>query len=78
MMREYPKWRDFLMEQLAERKAAIDYLQVSLEAYQVDGDTFFFLKEIPTMIEAQGGVEELAKRTGMGSANPFKRESTAS
>ena len=63
MMREYPKWRDFLIEQLADPKAAIDYLQVSLEEYQADGDTSFFLKEIQTVIEAQGDVEKVAKRT---------------
>ena len=63
MMREYPKWRDFLMEQLADPEAAIDYIQVSLEEYQADGDISFFLKEIQTVIEAQGGVAEVAKRT---------------
>ena len=62
-MREYPKWRDFLIEQLANPEAAIDYLQVSLEEYQADGDTSFFLKEIQTVIEAQGGVEKVAKQT---------------
>ena len=64
-MREYPKWRDFLMEQLAEPKAAIDYLHITLEEYQVDRDIAFFLKEVQTVIEAQGGVNEIAKRATM-------------
>ena len=34
-MREYRKWRDFLVEQLAGREAAIDYLHVTLEEYQI-------------------------------------------
>lgn len=64
-MREYPKWSDFLMEQLAEPKAAIDYLHITLEEFQVDKDITFFLKEIGTVIEAQGGVNEVAKRATM-------------
>ncbi|RKU05465.1 hypothetical protein C6501_19600 [Candidatus Poribacteria bacterium] len=64
-MREYPKWRDFLMEQLAEPKAAVDYLHITLEEFQLDKDITFFLKEVQTVIEAQGGVNEIAKRATM-------------
>ncbi len=62
-MKEYPKWRNFLLEQLARREAAIDYLHITLEEYQADGDTSFFLKEIQTVVEAQGGAAEVAKRS---------------
>ena len=65
MMREYRKWRDFLVEQLAGREAAIDYLHVTLEEYQIDGDIAFFLKEVRTVIDGQGGVSEVAKRAAM-------------
>ena len=65
MMREYPKWRDFLLKQLAEPEAAIDYLDFTLEEFQVDKDIKFFLKEVLTVIEAQGGVSEVAKRATM-------------
>ena len=64
-MREYPKWRDFLLKQLAEPEAAIDYLDFTLEEFQVDKDITFFLKEVRTVIEAQGGVSEVAKRAAM-------------
>ena len=64
-MREYRNWREFLVEELAGREAAIDYLQVTLEEYQIDGDASFFLKEIQTVVEAQGGIEEVAKRTAI-------------
>ena len=50
------------MEQLSDRDDAIDYLQVTLEEYQVDGDTSFLLSEIRTVVEAQGGVSKLAKK----------------
>ena len=65
MMREYPKWRNFLLGQLASREAAIDYLHITLEEYQVDRDIAFFLKEVHTVIEAQGGVNEVAKRAAL-------------
>ena len=53
------------MEELANREEGIGYLNVALEEYQDDGDTLFFLKGIKTVVEAQGGILELAKRTHM-------------
>lgn len=64
-MKEYRTLRDFQMEQLADREAAINYLQVTLEEYQVDRDMTFFLHEIRTVLEAQGGIAKLAKRTNI-------------
>ena len=64
-MKEYRTWHEILMEQLADYEAAIDYLQVTLEEYQVDRDTQFFLQEIKTVVEAQGGITDLAKRIGI-------------
>ena len=61
-MRKYRTWHEILMEQLSDRDDAIDYLQVTLEEYQVDGDTSFFLSEIRTVVEAQGGVSKLAEK----------------
>ena len=65
LMREYRNWREFLVEELAGREAALDYLQITLEEYQIDGDTSFFLQEIQTVVKAQGGIEEVAKRTAI-------------
>ena len=62
-MRKLRTLQEFLKERLADTEKAIDYLDVSLEEYQIDGDTPFFLKGISTVIEAQGGVEVLAKQT---------------
>lgn len=64
-MREYRTWHEILMEQLADPAAAIDYLQVTLEEYQIDENTSFFLQEIWTVVEAQGGISKLAKKTGI-------------
>lgn len=67
-MREMGNWREYQIERLAkDREAAIDYLQLTLEEYQVNGDLPFFLKGLRTFIESQGGVTELSKRTGIDS-----------
>ena len=58
-------WREFLIEKLAEPEEALGYLQVSLEEYLIDGDTPFFLKGIRNVVEAQGGIAEVAKQAGI-------------
>ena len=64
-MEKLTTWREFLIEKLANREKAMSYLQVSLEEYLVDGDTPFFLKGVRNVIEAQGGIDEIAKRAGI-------------
>lgn len=57
-------WREILIADLAANRAeAIDYLDLSLQEYQIDGDTSSFLKGIRNIIEALGGVTEIAKQT---------------
>ena len=53
------------MEDLADPAEAIGYLDVSLEEYQMDGDIPFFLKGLRNVVEAQGGVAAIAKKTNM-------------
>lgn len=60
-MEKLRTWHEFLIEELADREEAIGYLQVSLEEYLVDGDTSFFLKGVRNVVEAQGGIAEVAK-----------------
>ena len=65
-MRKLRTWREVLIEQLAaDWEAAIDYLQVTVEDYQVDGDTSLFMLGLWTFVESQGGVAEVAKKTGI-------------
>ena len=65
-MREMGNWNEYFIEYLAiDREAAIDYLQLTLEEYQSDGDLPFFLKELRVFIASQGGVVEICKRTGI-------------
>ena len=64
-MEKLTTWHEFLIEELANREKAMSYLQVSLEEYLIDGDTPFFLKGIRNVVEAQGEIDEIAKRAGI-------------
>lgn len=65
-MRKYRKWREIVIEQLADDwNAALDYIQFAVEEYQVDKDTSVLLLSLQTFVESQGGIAELAKKTGM-------------
>ena len=65
-MNEYQTWREYLIEKLtADHKRAIDYLDVALEEYQVDGDAHLFLVALRTVIESQDGIDVIAKRTSI-------------
>ena len=39
-MRKMRNYHDYLMEELSDQEEAISYLEVVLEEYQKDGDTF--------------------------------------
>ena len=59
-------WRAYLTERFAaDHEAAIRYLKFSLEEYQVDGDTPLLMLAFRTVVESQGGISVLAKKTGI-------------
>ena len=65
-MRKYRKWRDILIEQLAaDPTAAIGFLQAVMEDYQVFGNPAAVMSAVQAVVEAQGGVTEVAKRATM-------------
>ena len=65
-MRKLRTLHEFLMEQFAaDSEEAVSYLDVALEEYQEDGDTPFFLLGLQHVIEARGGVSEVAKKIGI-------------
>ena len=62
-MTEYQTWHEYLIQRLAaDREKRVSYLDVALEEYQEDSDTPFFLLGLQNVIEAQGGVSEVAKK----------------
>lgn len=64
-MREMRTWRECLIEQLADRKSAIAYLQAILEDYQIYKNPAVVRRSLLTVVEAQGGIFELAKQVNM-------------
>ena len=64
-MRKMRTWRECLIEQLADRKSAIAYLQAILEDYQTYKNPAIVQRSLLTVVEAQGGVIELAKQVNM-------------
>ena len=65
-MRKLRTWRAYLTERFAaNQEEAIRYLKFSLEEYQVDGDTPLLLLALRTVVESQGGISVLAKKTGI-------------
>ena len=56
-------FRDYLLKDLAEPGFAKQYLEVSLENYEKDGDIDMLTHAIRNVVEAQGGMEKLAIQT---------------
>ena len=71
-MRKLRTWRAYLTERFAaDQEAAIRYLKLSLEEYQVDCDTPLLLLALQTIVESQGGISVLAKKTGIDPESLF-------
>ena len=64
-MKKMRTWRECLIEQLADRKRAIAYLQAVLEDYQIYKSPAVVQRSLLTVVEAQGGVLKLAKQVDM-------------
>ena len=61
----YIPHKDWLREHLADPDEARGYLDVAIEEYEEDGDEEAFLLALRNVAEAQGGIGQLAKRTGL-------------
>ncbi len=63
-MREMRNWREYLIERLAaDREEAIGFLQAVMEDYQVFRNPAAVVSAVQAVIESQGGIAEVAKRT---------------
>ena len=64
-MRKMGIWREYLIEVLADREEAIGHLEAILEDYYIFGKPAVVRDALQMVIEAQGGVSELAKQSDM-------------
>jgi len=68
-MREY--W-NLVSEIVADPKEAAEYLKQSLEEYEADGNLEAFLLALKTVTTAQGGVSQLASKTGLNRQSLYR------
>jgi probable addiction module antidote protein len=61
-------YKDYLIESLKDPKEAAGYLNAALE----DGDIDGFLEALRNVVEAQGGMTTLAKKTTKGRESLYK------
>lgn len=64
-MKNMRTWRECLIEQIADRKSAIVYLQAILEDYQIHKNPVVVQRSLRTVVESQGGISEIAKHLDM-------------
>ena len=65
-MRKMKDWREYLIERFAiDREEAISFLQAVLEDYPVYGNVAAVVSALTVVVESQGGIAEVAKRTAM-------------
>ncbi len=61
-MKIYGTWDAFLVEQLKEEEDVSGYLDAVIEEYHVHGNLAIVQLALQSVIEAQGGISELAKK----------------
>ena len=71
-MRTLRSFKEFDLEELKDLKKAKAYIDVALEEYQSDNDAETLLLALRDVAEAQGGLGELAKKTGLNRPNIYK------
>jgi len=70
-------YRNFVTETMNDPNEATEYLKASLEEYASDGDLEAFLTALRTVVDAQGGISELARKTELNRQTLYRTLSTA-
>ncbi len=61
-MKIYGTWDAFIIEQLAEEESVGDFLDAVIEEYQIHRDLAIVQLALQYVVEAKGGISELAKK----------------
>ncbi|RKU38793.1 hypothetical protein C6496_04620 [Candidatus Poribacteria bacterium] len=61
-MKIYGTWSAFIVEQLAEEKSVGGFLDAVIEEYQIHRDLAIVQLALQYVVEAKGGISELAKK----------------
>ena len=62
MTKIYGTWKAFLIEQLAEQEDMSGYLSAVMQEYQTHGNAAIIQIALQSIVEAKGGISELAKK----------------
>jgi probable addiction module antidote protein len=65
-------FRDYLTKTLQDPEEAATYLSVALDQYEEDANREAFLLALRTVVEAQGGISEVARRTGLNRQHLYR------
>lgn len=65
-------YHEKLIESLQDKEDAMAYLEVALEEYEDDGDTNAFMMALKNVVEAQGGIGMLSKKTGLDRTHLYR------
>lgn len=68
----YVEYKDWMDDYLSDPEEARAYLDVAIEEYEEDGDLEAFLLALRNVADAQGGLGELAKRTGLNREHLYR------
>lgn len=69
---KYRNFDDYMLEHLQDSQEAIAYLETALEEYENDRNMEAFLLALKRVVDAKGGVSELAKNTKLNRQNLYK------
>ena len=63
MSKIYGTWKAFLIEHLAEQEDMSGFLSAVMEEYQTHGNPAVIQTSLQNIVEAKGGISEVAKKT---------------
>ena len=64
-MKIYGTWHAFLIEQLSQKENVGGFLAAIMEEYQIHGNLATVQLALQYVVEAQGGIAQLAKQTDL-------------
>lgn len=65
ILKHTASYKDILLERLKDPELAQAYLEAAVESYEGDGNSQALLLAMRDVAEAQGGIDELARRTSV-------------
>lgn len=65
-------YRELIQETMRDPQEATEYLRVSLDAYEQDGNLEAFLLALRSVVEAHGGMTEFARKTALNRQSLYK------